>query len=109
MLADLERRLATAERAAEPRRAAAGSEGHRRRVSVARFAQERDRALADPSTSALKRARLEANMSQRALSILAGCSRDTLSRSERSDPRVSLATWRRLATALNVPIDTIRP
>jgi DNA-binding XRE family transcriptional regulator len=108
MIGDLERRLRAAE-AAAPRRATAGSDGHRRRVAVSRFESERARALADPSTSRLCRARYERGMSQRALSILAGCSRDALSRAERGDPRVSLATWRRLATALQVPIDTIRP
>jgi transcriptional regulator with XRE-family HTH domain len=66
--------------------------------------------MADPQASALRRARMEANMSQRALSILAGCSRDAVSRAERGDDRVSLATWRRLAAALGCDdVSEIRP
>lgn len=59
--------------------------------------------------SPLRRARLEANMSQRALAILASVSRDALSRAEGGDARVSLATWRRIAAALGVSVESVRP
>jgi transcriptional regulator with XRE-family HTH domain len=52
---------------------------------------------------------MQANVSQRALSILAGCSRDAVSRAERGDERVSLATWRRLAAALDCDVAEIKP
>lgn len=99
-LADLERRLARAEPA-------------NRRNSLSRFEAEREAALAAPDTSALRRARLTAaggeGMSMRALSVLAGVSRDSISRAELGSGRVSDATWRRLAAALGRPIETIRP
>lgn len=99
-IADLERRLARAE-------------PQRRRNSVSRYTAEREAALADASTSALRRARLTAaggeGMSQRALAILAGVSRDSLSRAERGEGKISDATYRRLAAALDVGIETIRP
>ncbi len=101
-LADLERRI----RAAQP-------EPQRRRNSLSRYAAEREAALASPDTTPLRRARLSAaggeGMSMRALAILAGVSRDALSRAERGDARVSDATWRRLATALGRPVEELRP
>jgi DNA-binding XRE family transcriptional regulator len=109
MIGELERRLMAAQPPAEPGRAAAGTEAHHRRVAVARMAQERARTMADPDASPLRRARMRANASQRALSILAGCSRDAVSRAERGDDRVSLATWRRLATALGCDVAEIKP
>ena len=66
--------------------------------------------------SALRRARglsvralARPGVSHPTLLRLEGVSRDALSRAERSDGRVSDATWRRLATALAVPVETIRP
>jgi len=105
-VADLERRL----RAAQP--AGHQPEPQRRRNAVARYAAEREAALASPDLTPLRRARLTAGgagMSMRALAILAGVSRDSVSRAERGDGRVSDATWRRLATALGRPIDELRP
>lgn len=109
-LAALERRLAPP----EPQRPAPRpGEPQRRRNAVARFEQERARSLADPTTSALKMMRLTADggrgMSQASLAILAGCSRDAVSRAERGDPRTSAATLRRLASALGVSVASLRP
>ena len=105
-VADLERRLARAAGGGQP-------EPQRRRNAVSRYASEREAALASPDTSALRRARLSAaggaGMSMRALAILAGVSRDSVSRAERGDGRVSDATWRRLATALGRDIEDVRP
>ena len=100
-LAHLERRLAAAERR--------HSETRRRRNAVARFEQERAAALADPTTTNLRRLRLtkDGGMSQRALSILAGVSRDAISRAERDPSAVSAATLRRLASALKVSVSEI--
>lgn len=100
--AHLERRLAAAERR--------HSETRRRRNAVARFEQEKLAALADPSITPLKRLRLThdgGGMSQRALSILAGVSRDAISRAERDPSAVSAATLRRLAKALKVSVSEI--
>lgn len=101
-LTDLERRL----RAATPA-APAQSEPHRRRNSVARFEADRDRALADPATTPLKRARLTFEgdgISTRALSILSGVSRESIRKAERDPGSVSTSTLRRLAATLRVSL-----
>lgn len=100
-LAHLERRIAAAERR--------HGEARRRRNAVARFEQERTAALADPTITPLKRLRLthDGGMSQRALAILAGISRDAVSRAERDPSAVSAATLRRLASALRVSVSEI--
>lgn len=53
------------------------------------------------------RALARSGVSHPTLLRLEGVSRDALSHAERSDGRVSDATWRRLALA--VPVETIRP
>lgn len=81
------------------------TDAHRRANAVARFEQDRDRALADPATTALKRARLTfegAGISAAALAVLSGVSRQTIVRAERDPASVSAATLRRLAAALHV-------
>jgi len=103
-LADLERRLATAERAHAP---AAGQPTLNRRNALARFAQEKAAALADPECSTVKRLRYEADMSASALAIMAGVSRDTLSRAERGG-NVSPASLRRIARALGVSVAALK-
>lgn len=88
--------------------AAAITDAHRRRISVARFEAEAEKALArDPSP--LRRARLAARMTQRALSVLSGVSLDAVRRCEQGDPRVSARTLNRLANALGVSVSHIRP
>lgn len=107
-LARLERRL----RAAEPLPAPARQpEPQRRRTAVATFTAERDRALADPVTSALKRARLTydgAGISTQALSILSGISRETLRKAEQDPSSVSVSSLRRLAATLRVSVRDVR-
>lgn len=99
-LHDLERRLDDAQRRRR--------EQSRRKVSVARFEQERTAALQDPSLSPVRRARLTANggrgMSQRALAVCAGVSRDVVSRAETDPESVSLPSLRHLAAALGVSV-----
>lgn len=124
ILADLQRRVAAAERAARPNpppiadAAPIGVEGSgggdvaRRRNAVSRFEGERDRALADPSTSPLKRARLTfegAGISAQALAILSGISRQTINKAERDPSSVSKSTLRRLAATLHVAPGDIAP
>lgn len=87
------------------------TEAHRRRIAASRFEAQRERDLrGQPST--LRRARLTAEggrgMSQQALAVLAGCSRDAVSRAERRDPAVSTATLRRLCAVLDVPLGDAR-
>lgn len=123
-LLDLQRRIAAAERAnpqepdplhgpptggervpGDEAQQPPQAEAHRRRNAVARFEQDRDRALADPATSALKRARLTfegAGISAQALSIMSGISRQTITRAERDPDSVSTSTLRRLAATLHV-------
>jgi DNA-binding XRE family transcriptional regulator len=78
--------------------------------SSGRYAAARDAALSDPATSAVKPARLTyggQGMTQPALCLMAGVSKDTLWRAERDPSSVSAAVLRRLARALNVPYDDI--
>lgn len=88
------------------------TEVHRRRNAVTRFRQERDRALADPATTALKRARLTFNgggMTTAALAALSGVSRETIRKAE-ADPRsVSRGVLRRLCTTLKVTVREVAP
>jgi transcriptional regulator with XRE-family HTH domain len=103
-IAELERRLASVAQLPPSQ-----TEVHRRRNSVARFEQERAAALNDPRCTPLKRARLtfeDAGIGTQALAIMSGLSRETIRRAERGD-RVSPATRRRLAAALNVSVADI--
>ena len=86
------------------------SEVANRRNAVARFQQERARALADPSCSRLRAARLHfegRGLSVAALAALATLTPDTVRRAERGD-RVSPRTWRSLARALRTTTEAIR-
>ncbi len=98
-LHELERRIARA----TPRDVA------RRRNQVTRYRQERARALADPSCSRLKACRYGQEMTASALAVMAGCSRDTVRRAEAGDDRISDAVWRRLANALGVRVEDVKP
>ena len=87
------------------------NDAHRTRIAAARFDAQRQRELRG-QPSALRRARLTTDggrgMSQQALAVLAGCSRDAVSRAERRDPAVSVATLRRLCAVLDVPLSEAR-
>lgn len=89
------------------------AEVHHRRISTARFQQEREKAATDRSTTPLRWARLNAEggrgMTQQALAVLSGCSRDAVVRAEKGDPRTSPATLRRLCAVLGISVSEARP
>lgn len=80
----------------------------RRKLRAVHLARQRRETEADPDAPPLKRARLAAGYSWRTLAEAAAVSRNSIARAEAGRP-VGDWTWLRLARALGVKPDDIRP
>ncbi len=80
----------------------------RKKLALATFNHAAARALADPTTPAVKRARLERGLTLGTLSTLSGLHFNTIWNLEHGKGAPRHRTLYRVAEALEVPLDSIR-
>src|SRR4051794_8004475 len=81
----------------------------RRRLKAVHVERQRELAAADPDASPLRRRRLAAGLSWPDLAERAGVSVTSVARAEGRPEKVGPWTWLRLARALNVAPEELRP